>query len=186
MREWLGMLVLVPSCARQDDRASQTETSDPTPFVAMVSTSNPTVVIAYTAQANQARLSDVTAGKVPTDFRWVSVAAPANALTAIRSESGLQVDLTDASGGLTFSQVYVGPCNPAKDNYDNCLLYETYKSGDESLTGTVKLSWSNGDVLGSFDVNWEGMTNRFGDPVQWHKHGTLSSYQATLVTGGSQ
>lgn len=82
---------------------------------------------------------------------------------------------------VTFSQVYPGLCNPALGNYETCLLYESYTTGLDGLSGSVHIEMNDNVVTGSVSIDWQGYTDRFGSPVQWHQHGTSGHYTANLV-----
>jgi hypothetical protein len=94
---------------------------------------------------------------------------------------GLQIDLRDQLSNFSFSQVFLGPCNPALSNFQTCFLYETLDAGAQGVSGTLRLSIKDSVLSGDYDVSIEGYTDRFGDPTQWNKHGTIANVSAAIV-----
>ena len=146
----------------------------------MVRNGDAGVTIAYAGADDIDRLPEIVDGARPQDLRWGSLTIGAPSTALLGSEAGLVADLRDISTNVTFAQVYLGACNPASSDFSACWLYESYKAGDPGLTGTLTLRLSE-DVTGSIDVTWERLTDRFGDPIQWHRHGTLSDFQIPIV-----
>lgn len=125
------------------------------------------------------RVSELLAGDKPTDFHWIMFEVDTAAMERVRSSEGLSADLSDSAANVSFSQVYPGPCNPALDRFDKCLLYERLISGSTGVTGRVSLKL--GELLdASYDVSMEGTTDRFGEPLQWHKHGSIGNVSARV------
>lgn len=137
--------------------------------------------IAYTDATHADALVSVLDGEQPKDFHWVMVTFPTSASAS--GVNNLVTDLTNAESNVTFTQVYQGVCNPALDNYNECWLFERYEAGEPGLSGSLQLTVMSDRATGMFDIVWEGLTDRFGAPTQWHKHGTLASFDAPLVGG---
>jgi len=148
-------------------------------MVAIVSTAparSKLIVVDATAQDRVLELID---GSAPVDFRWLVFEVDTSRMEQVRSAAGLDADMRDGSSGLSFSQVYPGPCNPALDRFDKCLLVERLDAGKSGVSGDIHLQL--GDSLeGSYDVSIEGPTDRFGDPVQWHRHGSNGDVSVEL------
>lgn len=170
------ILALVVGCG------SSSETAESESFVGLVSTSDNTVRIAVTGISTQNRIPDVVEGLKPKDFHWVMLSLDTSKLDEARSVKGLSANLADTSGTFTFAQVYLGTCNPAKDDFGNCFLYEELASGAPGVSGNVHVRISGSKVDAEYDVVSEGLTDRFGEPIQWHKHGSIGGISA--VVGG--
>lgn len=155
--------------------------------VAMVApTAANDLVVAYTMEDKADRLPEVLAGEVPMDFRWISIVVDAANAQQVYAPDGLSVDMQSGAIGMTFSQVYQGVCNPATENHNTCWLHESFRAGEPGSSGHGQLRITSTNVYGAFDVTWEGLTDRFGPPTQWHRHGTISGYSATLLNGVKQ
>lgn len=170
----VAAVLLVAGCSSTEP--AQTGTS-----VAMLSQSpSGSVSVAFTTSDNLDQLPSVLAGTAPRTFHWVMVTVNGQGAIDARSTKGFSGDLSSATSSATFTQVYEDVCNPAKSNFSRCWLYENYTSGDAGLSGSIQLQVGQTEAVGSFDVTWEGQTDRFGDPVQYYKHGTISGYSATI------
>ncbi|MBX3158825.1 MAG: hypothetical protein KF773_22855 [Deltaproteobacteria bacterium] len=145
-----------------------------------------TITIVFTGEDNRDKL-DESFGPEARTFPWSSIEFPRSARDALRGPDGVSVSLTDGSARVRFQQVYRETCNPAKEDLSPCWIYESYTSGEAGLTGTVALRIASVDdatqVLGAYDVSWEGLTDRFGDPLQMYGHETAGSVVATLLSG---
>jgi hypothetical protein len=122
----------------------------------------------------------VLRGETPKDFIWVAFDLPISEQALSAAPDGLTYNLESGSP-VTFSQVYPGLCNPALGNYETCLLFESYTTGMSDLRGTIHLALRDGVATGSVAVDWQGYTDRFGEPLQWHQHGTSGNYTAPLA-----
>lgn len=125
------------------------------------------------ATNNVAVMTSVVEALTPRDFAWVMVSVDeANSNTA--RGAGLSVDMaTDA--GVTFSQVWLDVCNPATGDFSPCFQFESYRAGEPGLVGTVTLKVGGGEVHGTYDVTWEGQTDRYGQP-SYFKHGSIGGF----------
>jgi hypothetical protein len=135
---------------------------------------------AYTMEEKKTRLPEVLGGQAPKDFPWVMVTVLAPESQQAMSPQGLTASLVQAGGHVTFAQVYPGPCNPAKDDHSDCWLYESLVSGDEGVGGTLRLQIASASSVGAYDARFEGLTDRFGDPVQWLSHQTTGSFDVPV------
>lgn len=155
---------------------------------AMISTTAAGTSFAYADPAANDRLSEVLSGANPKDFHWVMVTVPA--AHAADLSTGLTADLTKTDSGIEFKQVYQGVCNPALRDFGQCWLFESYKTGEAGLSGVIQLRIANGFADGSIELSWEGDTDRFGDPIQHHQHGTSAGIHIPVVEyveqGGAQ
>ena len=120
----------------------------------------------------------------PKDFYWVSFAIPDSDDERLFTEEGFTWEMTDASRDVVFAQVYRDTCNPALEDFSPCWLYEKYRSGETALTGRVSLRVRDGVAFGSYEIYWEGLTDRFGEPLQQHGHQTIASIAAVVVGEG--
>ena len=170
--------VLSVACACSSDVAVSKHTSE---IRAIVSTSKDVITVAYAQSEFEGRIGEVLDGLAPTDFYWTEVTIRGPSASAVFGTDGLMAQLQDPDSGVLFRQVYPGPCNPAIGDDTTCFLYEKYTAGEEGLSGTVQLSVSATEALGFFDVTWEGLTDRFGPPEQWHRHGTKAGYRAPVI-----
>ena len=171
------LLIMLAGC-------SKTPSANPTYSSAITRADSPTgsqIVVAFAPTQHRDRLSEVAAGTAAKEYRWVRVVMPATLGDALESETGVQLSLTDSASSVAFSQAYLGPCNPAKDNFESCWLFESLTAGAPGTSGTIYLRSTAAEVHGSFDTLSEGLTDRFGDPVQWLRNQTLAEI---IVEGG--
>jgi hypothetical protein len=175
----VGFVLVVTSlgCSESKSRPS----NDTTVAIQAISSSVSSIEIAYTSSEYANQLPSIVASTPPKNFHWVSFGFPVGASDALHSAQGLQIDLTDKSTTVTFSQVYPGPCNPAKNDFSDCWLYESYAAGDSGLTGSLAVTVHGAAASGGFNVTWEGITDRFGDPPQQHQHSTEGGFVAAIV-----
>lgn len=139
------------------------------------------VTIAYTDETHQTDLPSIAEGAIPTGFAWATISIRDVDAVAMTSDAGLAIaDLREANRQLSFSQVYPGPCNPALNDFSTCWLLESYTSGMEGFTGRLTLRESNAVISGSFDIDWVGLTDRFGEPIQQHQHTTSAIFNVAV------
>jgi hypothetical protein len=134
------------------------------------------LAFAYTTAEEKARLPEVLGGQAPRDFPWVMITVLAPESEQAMSPQGLDASLADAGGRVMFAQVYPGPCNPATDDFSHCWLLESLVSGDDGVGGTLRLRITSASAVGGYDATFEGLTDRFGAPVQWLAHETTGSF----------
>lgn len=179
-----GLLLLLASSACSTDQPDGSGTSDPnigTHASAVVSTAPDMTTLVFGAQDRAADLARVASGERPKDFPWIAAQVPNSLASNLRSLDGVHIDLAEKQSGAAFLQVYGGPCNPALRDFSTCLLLEQYTSGETGLTGTMVLRITDSVASGSFDVTWEGDTDRFGEPVQWVSHETSAGYSGPVA-----
>lgn len=140
----------------------------------MIAPSGNGFALAYTDLAQQDQLPQILEGGQPTGFHWAMLNVPVSLSVAIDGTE-LTADLADATAGIAFQQVYQGVCNPARTDFNECWLYEHYSSGQEGLSGRIQLKVEGAMAQGRIDIEWAGYTDRFGDPIQYHQHGTSVS-----------
>ena len=174
MRASLLSAVAFCACAGGESPPSVPDPSG----VAMLEQRGEVLSIAFTSSDQSARLPEVLNGTAPQDFHWVLLTIPANA-----SRGTSPIDLAIAHDDISFAQVYRDVCNPAVDNFSPCWLLERYVAGQDGLSGQIDVDIGDTTVTGRYDVTWEGITTRFGDPPQYHKHGTIGGFFATLAPG---
>ena len=140
-----------------------------------------TVKVAFTSQDNQGLIDDVLNGAAPKTFHWSLFELPLTASGALYGPDGIDFDLSDSSSQVRFSQVYRETCNPALQNFSPCWIYESYTSGDTGLSGKGNLRLTDVAATGSYQVVWQGITDRFGPPEQQYQHETDARIGATIV-----
>jgi hypothetical protein len=173
-----ALAVGVAGCAVPEGEADPGEPK----AVALLSSAAGATTLAFAAREYQDELPDIaTAARPPRDFPWVAITFPEASALALSSGEGLSVDLTRSDLPITFEQVYQDVCNPASEDEVRCWLFERYTAGDEGLSGTIWSRVADSGAEGRFDVAWEGMTDRFGDPVQWHRHITSAAVRAVAT-----
>jgi hypothetical protein len=108
------------------------------------------------------------------DYPWIAIQTGGVPLTPGETAS---LDLSVQTPEVVFRQNYRDTCNPAsiEETTERCWFVETYHSGDVGLVGHVTLGWTGELFQAGFDVAWEGITDRFGEP-QWHRHETSVHY----------
>lgn len=174
---WLSISAVgFVACSEADP--SQVSTQSQT--VAVMASHGNTATLAFAAEEFQSRLDDVQAGQKPKDFHWVMFTLSATQVEELSSPSGLSIDFL-SSVGSRFEQVYLGPCNPALGQFQSCFLYEDVSSGASGVKGVASMRIDNDRFEGNYDVSIEGNTERFGQPVQWHRHGSIGTISAKLV-----
>jgi hypothetical protein len=109
-----------------------------------------------------------------TDFWWVRIDIPRLRRdgTALDLAGGASFDLgPSAETPIRFVQNYVDTCDPSAETPTACWLIEDYVAGESGLAGTVSVRYSaSGDLVVDFFVDWQGVTDRFHGPSQWHHH----------------
>lgn len=135
--------------------------------------------LAYTSIAQQDHLPEILAGGSPVGFHWAMLKVPQK-LSTVVGGTDITGDLSDPQGGIAFRQVYEGVCNPAQTDFNECWLYESYTSGEEGLSGRIRLRVDGTSAQGALDIQWAGMTDRFGEPIQYHQHGTSVSINVPI------
>jgi hypothetical protein len=171
MRSLAALVVVASAGGCEEQEPTPPQTPQATEAIAVVSQGeHTTLVFAETQHLDAAR--DVVMAKRPTGFPWVAIGLPASHAAQAASAKGVVLDLADPATGATFSQSYQAACNPAREDFSPCWLYESYAAGDDHLTGSIELKVAAGTATALYEVTWEGLTDRFGDPIQWHKHGT--------------
>ncbi|MDQ3341435.1 MAG: hypothetical protein M4D80_40280 [Myxococcota bacterium] len=168
------LLLIMGGCSEEQSMTGEQETS-----VAFVANQAGKTRLAFTAAPTQARLPEVVAGLQPRDFHWVMFTIDSTRYEEVKSPNGLRLDFAQ-SNGASFEQAYIGPCNPAEQNYNNCILYENIVGGATGVKGDVGLR-INSRFEGDYDITIEGQTDRFGEPTQWHKHQSLGNVIANLA-----
>jgi hypothetical protein len=143
------------------------------------------ITVVITSEDNQSRIDEVLNGSAPKTFHWVSFEVPSAQHDALYSADGLSVDMQNSATGVRFTQVYRETCNPALEDFSPCWILETYSAGETGLAGNAHLRLSATNVYGSYEVSWQGTTDRFGSPAQYYQHNTIASVAATVV-GGTQ
>jgi len=158
---------------RSPDASFGASEGDP---IALIDTVPGGLVVAVGPGSHRDTLVTIAAGARPLDFRWVAITIATARVGEL--DTGLAVNLADPAAGVVFAQVYPEVCNPAESDFDACMIYERDTAGDPDLRGSLTLRVSEGHVWGGFDVYWEGLTDRFGEPIQWYGHGTSGGIDA--------
>lgn len=180
----LLLTLAVVGCTSQKNSASASST---TRQAAAVAQSGPTgLIVAFSAPENASRLDEVLSPEPPKDFHWVMIRTDPAAASAAASPGGLAISLHESSPVIAFSQAYQDACNPPQRNFDPCWFIESYTSGDPGLSGTLKLQYDGTNASVSYDLTWEGETDRFGSPPTYYKHGSTGGYSGKVINGGSQ
>jgi hypothetical protein len=148
--------------------------------IARVSSSEVTRVL-LTSESNRVRTDEVLMGTGPGDFHWVLITVPSSHADELYSDAGLSVDMRDSDVNTSFEQVYRETCNPAKEDFSPCWIRERYSSGEAGLVGTLNLRLSESEAIASYEVSWDGVTDRFGDPAQQYSHTTSAQVAAKIV-----
>jgi hypothetical protein len=138
---------------------------------AMLSTSDETFRVVYGDGDRRDQFPAILDGARPRDFHWALLTVPAPLVEA----GSVILDLRQPNG-VTFTQVYYDVCNPAQEDFRSCWLFEDYQSGATGISGRITVTSDTSSISGLIDVAWEGVTDRFGTPAQWHRHGTLSDF----------
>jgi hypothetical protein len=130
------------------------------------------------------RMAIIVADRAPTDseidgivqssitsFPWVRLEVP----TSTHGNAVVNVASDDVD--LVFAQSYFDSCNPADAFSERkCWLVEQYRAGESGFRGTVSIRVDEQGLQGGYDVYWEGLTNRFDGPEQWHGHSSTGSF----------
>ena len=114
-----------------------------------------------------------------TDFGWISVEFPTHNSdgSPIDLTTPVTFDVTDASRPVTFAQNYLGVCDPtSRAAPTHCRFVEVYSTGDPGFTGSVVVQLDAAWVMANFDVNWVGLTDRFGPANVDYGHSTRTGY----------
>lgn len=172
------VVVMLLGC---DDPTTSEEKSIAT--VAMVSRSDVSFQVIYGEEHKRDQFTQILAGAEPRDFHWALLSIPTELIGDL--QTGTRIDLSSVSG-VSFAQVYRDVCNPARDDVSSCWLYERYISMQDGLSGSIAVQQDENGVRGAIDLTWQGLTERFGPPVQWHKHGTLASFSISNESGSAR
>jgi len=167
-----GVLVIAGACTSPSDA--------PTAGIARVTQGADAITIALGGEDNAYRLGEVLGGEKPLDFHWYAITFPARDAQALHGSDGVSVELTNLGARVGFQQVYRSTCNPATEDFSPCWLFESYAAGEPGLTGFITLRLISDRIEGSFDVSWQGDTDRFGEPVQPYAHETVAGVAATV------
>lgn len=138
------------------------------------------IKIIFTSEDFASRLDEISNGLSPRDFHWSSLTFPKEASEQLFSEEGVNVDFALQVPAIKFEQVYRETCNPAKEDFSPCWISEVYTSGDVGLAGRGTLSVVPGRATGNYRIEWQGKTDRFGDPIQLYSHVTEARIAARL------
>ena len=166
------------ACGAAEDDAGD---SEPRALALFASVDGATTLL-FAAREHQPELPEIAgAARLPKDFPWVAISIPDPDAAALASEEGLSVDLARSEVPVVFAQVYRDVCNPAADDNTQCWHYERYTAGEKGLSGSISARLAEASADARFEVVWEGMTDRFGDPLQWHRHITSAGVHAAAV-----
>lgn len=169
------------ACAKQDEGQPVLHQD-----VAALGSTGTTETVVFTASENASKVSQILAGATPKDFHWISVTIPLASDPRARSQDGLSVDLTDTTTGVVFRQVYQDVCNPALKDFQPCWLFESYEAGIQGLSGNLVIGLTDTNATGVWDLTWEGLTDRFGPPEQWHRHGSSAGIAGPFIPEASR
>ena len=162
----VGAVTLVAGCTEGASSSPPIATTASALVIEDESQSSTTVVV--TDSRHAAELRAIYAGETPTGFEWFSVTFP----SAYKDTDGTilaDIDLAKADA-VEVTHAYVDVCNPATENFERCWLLESYRAGEQGLDGHISIDVRSSTVRLRASFGWEGMTDRFGDPVQWHRH----------------
>ena len=126
------------------------------------------------------RADAIASGERPKGFHWIALGIPQPLVDRV-FEDGLRVDLATEVFPFEFAQSYRDVCNPALDDYSPCWLSERYTARESGLQGKIDLRLDDERATVSIDISWEGDTDRFGKPIQWHRHSTTAGAVAHVV-----
>lgn len=172
MKRWIvAVPLLVAACSPNESTRSDSER-----FGSISTDSNRTTYVISERDPSpdlQAILDDV-----PTDYWWVRIEVPSIDQAGNRVDvSTVSADLAAAAVPIVFVQNYFDSCNPADaERTDLCWLVERYTAGESGLSGRVGMMASPEGLRGVYSVYWEGITDRFDGPSQWHGHQTSGSF----------
>lgn len=173
----LSLLAIGPACSSIGGDGGGPSVSQSTSALARETSE---LAVVFTAPENVGRAAGILDGERPRDFYWGLVTVPvSDALDA-----GVLFDMADPESRAGFAQVYPGVCNPALEDFSHCFLYESYSSGEEGLSGRIWVQRDADEISISIDVSWEGITDRFGPPLQWHGHDTSMGFAGKFVDVG--
>lgn len=115
---------------------------------------------------------DSILSEADTDWPWIKVEVPKVAADGTPIDLGgpVNFDLESGAIAVTFAQRYMDTCNPESDDAGACWLTEHYVAGEEGLTGYIKVERPAGGLAITYAVDWQGITDRFEGPPQWHRH----------------
>lgn len=177
---WSYFLVVVAACAANDgDPVS--ESVLPT---ARVAASSQDVRVVFSTSDKATDLQPILAGNEPRTFHWVLVTVASGFAERVYSQSGYLADLTDSNSGVSFAQVYRDVCDPAKEDYTPCWIFERYRAGDPNVSGRLHVQLTEVTASSAWDIVFEGLTDRFGGNIQMHKHQSLAGAIAPIEGGG--
>lgn len=146
--------------------------------MAIIARTGPVATIAIADQSERENLTAIADGETPAGFHWIRLVVPA-AMLDLSDQTSL--DLSQRSTAVGFAQSYMDICNPAKEDTSKCWLHEQYASGDVGLTGSIEMTSREGVIEGRIALSWEGETDRFGDPLQWHRHESEIVFRASVI-----
>jgi hypothetical protein len=134
-------------------------------YAAVGTTPTSRVFIVSEAPATET-LSSIMANETTTAW-WIKIELPA------RLEDDGALDATfdlSATTSVKFSQNYRDLCDPSANDDRSCWLTEAYIAGDTGLSGEISLKYGEDGLTMSYFVDWQGQTDRFDGPTQWHRH----------------
>ena len=137
--------------------------------------------IVFTHNQDVKALQSLVDESPETGFDWVTLSFPSEMEHQLFQPSGLRADFSDKTAGVTFRQGYRGPCNPAKQDLSACWLVEHVTAGESGASGTIGLALVDGAVIGGWDITIERITDKFGEPSQWHRYSTSSSVNSPMM-----
>lgn len=172
-------LVLTSACTKDGLDTGQGEASAPLKSqesggMAVLVGDDGLTTIVFTQNQDLKALQSLVDGSTPKGFDWVTVSFPSEMERDLSQPSGLRVDFGDKTAEVTYRQGYRGPCNPAKEDLSACWLVEHVTAGEPGASGTLQLGLADGAVSGGWDITIERITDKFGEPKQWHRYSTSS------------
>jgi hypothetical protein len=125
-------------------------------------------VLVIGAEPPQQHIHDILAGNA-IDHWWMAIDIPRYSTEGAEIDltAGRTFDLADSAEEVVFSQNFRSVCNgwdPGEAPLE-CWLVERYVSGDERLAGFVTVERTDGRLLVSHELRWEGTTDHFGDQI---------------------
>lgn len=174
MREYWFLIAISGGCSTEPLSSPKNNN----PAAAVLRRTEQFVVFAYTDQEHRSRLPQIADGELLKEFRWVRFEIAPSVAERMYSADGLRADLKSADAGVSIQQVYPGTCNPALADFSDCWLYERLDPGVPEVTGTLQIISEKELFSGGFETSWEGYTDRFGEPIQWGRHGTSAQFRA--------
>jgi len=168
------MLSALGACAESE--------STPAPeaaFSAIYSETDAADVYVVAGEHSPADDGKILAGE-KTDFWWVRIEVPKKGGASVDVSEGAMFDLVTSDTALVFSHNYLDLCDPSSNATTSCWLLERYTVGDEGLSGRIRVQREVDTVSMQYRVEWEGITDRFEGPPQWHRHITNGQVAAAI------